>query len=74
MDDVVDWLQPARSTARIPAIIGVSCGRDGTDSVSPDDYASPYEFTGKRTRVTLDVSGDVVVDDEAELQRLMTQQ
>jgi len=55
-------------------IIGVSCGRDGTDSVSPDDYASPYEFTGKLTRVTLDVSGDVVVDDEAELQRLMTQQ
>jgi len=55
-------------------IIGVSCGRDGTDSVSPEDYASPYEFTGKLTRVTLDVSGDVVVDDEAELQRLMTQQ
>jgi arylsulfatase len=55
-------------------IIGVSCGRDGIDSVSPDDYASPYEFTGKLTRVTLDVSGDVVVDDEAALQRLMTQQ
>jgi arylsulfatase len=55
-------------------IIGITCGRDGTDSVSPDDYASPYEFTGKLTQVTLDVSGDVIVDDEAELQRLMTQQ
>jgi arylsulfatase len=55
-------------------IIGVSCGRDGIDSVSPDDYPSPFEFTGELSQVTIDVSGDVIIDTEAELQRLMTQQ
>jgi arylsulfatase len=55
-------------------IIGVSCGLDGTDSVSPDDYASPFGFTGSISNVTIDVSGEVIVDEESELQRLMTQQ
>ncbi len=55
-------------------IIGVSCGRDGIDSVSPTDYASPFEFSGELSQVTIDVSGDVIIDNEAELQRLMTQQ
>ena len=55
-------------------IIGVSCGRDGIDSVSPTDYVSPFEFTGELSQVTIDVSGDVIIDNEAELQRLMTQQ
>lgn len=55
-------------------IIGVSCGRDGTDSVSPEDYASPFSYSGEISHVTIDVSGDVIVDEEAELNRLMTQQ
>ncbi|MFB3050844.1 MAG: hypothetical protein ACE1Z0_02525 [Acidimicrobiia bacterium] len=55
-------------------IIGVSCGRDGIDSVSPTDYASPFEFSGELSQVTIDVSGDVIIDNDAELQRLMTQQ
>lgn len=55
-------------------IVGVTCGRDGTDSVSPDDYAAPYDFTGELSTVTIDVSIELVVDSEAELHRLMTQQ
>jgi arylsulfatase len=55
-------------------IIGVTCGRDGTDSVSPDDYTAPSSFTGEIKAVTLDVSGELIVDTETELQRLMTQQ
>jgi arylsulfatase len=55
-------------------IIGVSCGRDGVDSVSPDDYASPFEFNGNLSQVVIDVSGDLIVDSETELHRLMTQQ
>lgn len=55
-------------------IIGVTCGRDGTDSVSPDDYAAPFAFSGDLQDVTIDVSGDVIVDSDAELQRLMAQQ
>jgi hypothetical protein len=56
------------------SIAGLSCGRDLTDSVSPEDYASPGDFNGEIKSVTLDVTGDVIVDDEAELKRLMTQQ
>jgi arylsulfatase len=55
-------------------IIGLCCGRDATDSVSPDDYAAPGDFNGEIRSVTLDVTGDVIVDDEAELKRLMAQQ
>ena len=55
-------------------IIGVSVGRDGTDSVNPYDYASPFEYTGEIAHISIDVSGDLIIDDEAELHRLMTQQ
>ena len=55
-------------------IIGLSCGRDATDSVSPRDYAKPFAFDGEIEAVTLDVSGEVIVDDESELERLMAQQ
>ena len=56
------------------AIVGLSCGRDGTDSVSPSDYAAPGEFNGEIESVTLDVTGDLIVDHESELKRLMVQQ
>ena len=52
------------------AIVGLSCGRDGTESVSPSDYAAPGEIKS----VTLDVTGDLIVDHESELKRLMVQQ
>ena len=55
-------------------IIGVTCGRDGTDSGSPEDYESPNTFAGEIKSVTLDVSGDLIVDSETELRRLMAQQ
>jgi arylsulfatase len=55
-------------------IIGLTCGRDGTDSVSPDDYSAPSDFTGEIKSVTLDVSGELIVDTDTELRRLMTQQ
>ena len=56
------------------SIIGLSCGQDGIDSVSPDDYAAPYPSRGTIHSVTLDISGDLIVDTESELHRLMTQQ
>ena len=55
-------------------IIGLSCGRDAVDSVSPDDYDAPGEFNGEIKSVTLDVTGDLIVDHDSELKRLMTQQ
>jgi arylsulfatase A-like enzyme len=56
------------------SIIGLTCGRDGIDAVSPDDYASPNPFAGTIHAVTLDVSGDLIADSEADLARLMAQQ
>jgi arylsulfatase len=55
-------------------MIGLTCGRDVTDSVSPDDYPAPNHFTGEIKSVTLDISGDLIIDTETELQRLMAQQ
>ncbi|MFV1990049.1 MAG: arylsulfatase, partial [Acidimicrobiales bacterium] len=55
-------------------IVGVTCGRDGTDSVVPEDYPAPNNFTGEIASVTIDVSGELTTDNEAELQRLMAQQ
>jgi len=56
------------------SIIGLSCGRDGIDSVSPDDYTAPNPSRAVIHSVTLDVSGDVIVDTDADLARLMAQQ
>ena len=56
------------------SIIGLSCGRDGIDSVSPDDYPAPNPSRATIHSVTLDVSGDVIVDSDSELHRLMSQQ
>ncbi len=64
----------AHTVPNLFGIIGVTCGRDGTDSVSPADYAAPNGFTGEIKSVTLDVSGDLIVDTDTELHRLMTQQ
>jgi arylsulfatase len=55
-------------------IAGLSCGYDAYDAVNPDDYRAPFAFTGEIVQVVLDVSGDLIVDEEAEINRLMTQQ
>lgn len=72
--DLVASVELPYTVPNLFGIIGLSCGRDATDSVSPDDYQAPGEFDGEIKSVTLDVSGDLIVDDEAELQRLMAQQ
>jgi hypothetical protein len=40
----------------------------------PDPSAIPFRFTGTIHRVTYDISGDSLLHDEAEVQRLMSQQ
>ena len=44
------------------------------DSVDQPVYQFPFRFTGEIKQVVIDVSGDVIRDDEIELKRLMTQQ
>jgi arylsulfatase len=52
---------------------GLSCGYDSGQEVTPD-YTAPFPFTGKIERVTVDVSGNLIVDQEADLRRAMARQ
>ncbi len=54
-------------------IEGLSCGYDFGEAVS-HEYHSPFPFTGKIHQVTVDLSGELIVDEEAEVQILMARQ
>jgi arylsulfatase A-like enzyme len=62
------------TTPIIYDIEGLSCGYDFGAPVLNGVYQPPFTFTGKIHSVTVDVSGDVIKDDEAEMRRLMAQQ
>jgi arylsulfatase len=52
---------------------GLTCGANPGLPVTPD-YPSPFTFTGTIYDVTVDVSGDLIKDDEADLRRVMAKQ
>jgi hypothetical protein len=52
---------------------GLTCGADTGASVTPD-YKPPFKFTGLIHSVTVDVSGDVIKDTEAEMRIAMAHQ
>jgi hypothetical protein len=52
---------------------GLTCGANPGLPVTPE-YASPFKFTGKIYGVTVDVSGDLIKDSEAELRLVMARQ
>jgi len=52
---------------------GIMVGADPGAPVAPF-YTPPFEFTGTIHSVTIDVSGDVIKDDEAELRAIMARQ
>jgi hypothetical protein len=51
----------------------VTCGANPGLPVAPE-YPSPFKFTGKIYSVTVDVSGDLIKDTEAELRMVMARQ
>jgi arylsulfatase A-like enzyme len=60
-----------------PISMGLTSGiRAGSAPGAPigDFFEPPFEFTGGLTSVTVDVSGDLIVDEEAEMRRLMARQ
>jgi arylsulfatase len=60
----------------VPIIFGIegmSCGYDFGEAVT-SAYEAPFRFTGKIKKVTVDVSGELIKDDEAEVALLMAQQ
>ena len=52
---------------------GLTCGANPGLPVTPE-YSSPFKFTGKIYGVTVDVSGDLIRDTEAELRLVMASQ
>lgn len=52
---------------------GVTCGLAHGSPVTPD-YEPPFEFTGKIYSVTIDVSGKLIEDKEAETRMVMARQ
>ena len=52
---------------------GLTCGANPGLPVTPE-YPSPFKFTGKIYGVTVDVSGDLIKDAEAELRLVMARQ
>jgi arylsulfatase len=51
----------------------LTCGANPGSAIT-DDYASPFKFTGTIHSVTVDVSGELIHDDEAELRVHMARQ
>src|SRR5512135_987721 len=52
---------------------GLTCGANPGLAVTPE-YSSPFKFTGKIYSVTVDVSGDLIRDSEAEMRLVMARQ
>jgi arylsulfatase len=60
----------------VPVIFGIeglSCGYDFGEAVT-HEYRAPFTFTGKINKVTLDLSGDLIIDKEATVRKIISQQ
>jgi arylsulfatase len=53
---------------------GLTCGYDGGDHVAKDEYSDAFVFTGSIKRVTLDLSGELIPDTEADIRIAMARQ
>ena len=86
----MDWATPGRGqlyingelvgNAEFPTTVpitfgieGLSCGYDFGEAVT-HEYHAPFTFTGLIKQVTVDLSGDLIEDDEATVRMLMAQQ
>lgn len=53
---------------------GLTCGHDAGSRVAPDDHADAFAFTGTVKRVTIDLSGDLIVDSDTDMKVAMARQ
>jgi len=54
-------------------IDGLSVGYDFGEAVA-HEYQTPFRFTGELKQTTVDLSGDLIQDDEATVRQLMSMQ
>ena len=66
----IDWHLVGQTdlpvTTPSPSLQVLSCGANPGSAVTPD-YQAPFRFTGTLYSVTVDLSGDLIVDSEAEI-------
>jgi hypothetical protein len=53
---------------------GLSCGYDAGDPAAPEEYSGEFRFTGTIKRVTIDLSGELIPDSEADMRVAMARQ
>lgn len=53
--------------------VSFSCGYAAFDTVDAERYTAPFRFSGTIHRLTVDISGELLQHDEAELRGLMAQ-
>jgi arylsulfatase len=71
-----DLVGNAEFSTTVPILFGIeglSCGYDFGEAVS-HEYDAPFTFTGTIKQVAVDLSGELIKDDEAEMRRLLAQQ
>lgn len=73
-DEVVGLGELPHTVPNLFGIVGLSCGYAAYDTVDPAAYTAPFTFTGTIHSVVLDVTGELLVQPEAEMTRLMIQQ
>jgi arylsulfatase A-like enzyme len=72
--NLVGELDVSHTTPIFYELEGLSCGYDGGAPVLAGRYDSPFSFTGTIHSVTVNLSGELITDPEAEMARLMAQQ
>jgi len=53
---------------------GLTCGYDGGEPAAPEEYDGTFRFTGTIKRVTVDLSGELIQDSEADMRIAMGRQ
>jgi arylsulfatase len=56
------------------ATTGLSCGWAYFDTIDPSAYEAPFTFSAKLHKVILDITGELSINPNAEMVRMMTQQ
>lgn len=72
--ELVDETDAPHSTPIFHELEGLKCGFDGAGPVLEGVPTPPFEFTGTLHSVTVDLSGELIRDHEAEMARIMSQQ
>jgi arylsulfatase A-like enzyme len=71
---LVGGLEVPHTTPMMYELEGLSCGYDSGAPVAAHVYKPPFTFTGTIHDVVVDVSGELIEDEEATMRRLMAQQ